>query len=54
MNTSWIEPTLKKLKECLDSETCPEHAQSGFGYKGDQPCEYYRLFEGMREHGLMN
>ena len=54
VNTSWIEPTLKKLKECLDSETCPEHAQTGFGYKGDQPCEYYRLFEGMREHGLMN
>ena len=54
VNTSWIEPTLRKLKECLDSETCPEHAQSGYGYKGDQPCEYYRLFEGMREHGLMN
>ena len=42
VNTSWIEPTLKKLKECLDSETCPEHAQTGFGYKGDQPCEYCR------------
>mgnify|MGYP001161093080 FL=1 len=54
VNTSWIEPTLKKLKECLDSETCPEHAQTGFGYKGDQPCEYLRLFDGMREHGLMN
>ena len=54
VNTSWIEPTLKKLKECLDSKTCPEHAQSGFGYKGDQPCEYLRLFDGMREHGLMN
>ena len=54
VNVSWIEPTLKKLKECLDSKTCPEHAQSGFGYKGDQPCEYLRLFDGMREHGLMN
>ena len=54
VNTSWIEPTLKKLKECLDSKTCPEHAQTGFGYKGDQPCEYLRLFDGMREHGLMN
>jgi len=54
VNTSWIDGVIYDLKKCLDSDTCPEHAQTGFGYKGDQPCEYLRLFDGMRENGLIN
>ena len=42
------------LNEDDSSDTCPEHAQTGFGYKGDQPCEYLKLFDGMRENGLIN
>ena len=53
VNTSWIEKALHDVKTCLESDTCPEHAQTGFGYKGDQPCEYLQLFDGMRENGLM-
>ena len=53
VNTSWIEKALHDVKTCLESDTCPEHAQTGFGYKGDQPCEYLQLFDGMRENGLI-
>ncbi|MDA9876450.1 hypothetical protein N9D27_01875 [Gammaproteobacteria bacterium] len=30
----------------------PEHAEIGFGPKGDKPCEYSVLFESMNEHNL--
>jgi len=53
VNTSWIEGVVHDLKKCLDSKTCPEHANEGFGPKGDKPCEYSKLFDGMREHDLM-
>ncbi len=32
---------------------CPPHANTGFGPKGDKPCEYSVLFKGMLEHDLL-
>lgn len=44
---SWVEGTIKDLKACLDSDECPEHAQTGYGPKGDKQCEYLTLLEGI-------
>ena len=46
-------PVILDLKDCLLQNNCPEHAQSGFGPKGDKQCEQAQLFEGMKEHGLI-
>ncbi len=52
-NDDWVANTIKKLKACLDSPHCPEHANSGFGPKGDKQCEYATLFDGIKEHNLI-
>jgi hypothetical protein len=50
---SWVNQAILDLKDCLLQNNCPEHAQSGFGPKGDKQCEQAQLFEGMKEHGLI-
>jgi hypothetical protein len=50
---SWVNQAILDLKDCLHQKNCPEHAQSGFGPKGDKQCEQAQLFEGMKEHGLI-
>ena len=45
--------TIVDLKNCLLQENCPEHAQSGFGPKGDKQCEYAELLDGMKKYGLI-
>lgn len=50
---SWVSNTLADLKSCLLQENCPDHSQSGYGPKGDKPCENFALFEGMRENNLI-
>ena len=52
-NDDWVGEAILKLKACLDSEQCPQHASSGFGPKGDKQCEYAELFDGMKEHKLI-
>ena len=42
---SWVEDVIKKISKCLRSSECPEHATTGFGPKGDKPCEYFVLLE---------
>ena len=42
----------KRIKECLHSEVCPEHATTGFGYKGDKQCENAETFEGMKANNI--
>ena len=49
---SWVEDTLYRIKECLHSEVCPEHAKTGFGYKGDKQCENAETFEGMKANNI--
>ena len=44
---SWVEKTILDLKKCLDSSECPPHAETGFGMKGDQRCEYATFLEGL-------
>ncbi|MEC9415802.1 MAG: PD-(D/E)XK nuclease family protein [Pseudomonadota bacterium] len=51
-NDNWVEERIMKLKECLESDICPGHAAEGFGPKGDKPCEYSVLFDGMKQHSL--
>ena len=46
-NASWVEKEIINLKECLEEKNCPEHAQTGYGKKGVDPCEYYTLFESL-------
>ena len=49
---SWVEQALIDSKACVLKTDCPEHAQTGFGPKGDKPCEYSSMFEGMKDNGL--
>ena len=51
-NDDWVEDILFKIKECFHSEVCPEHAKTGFGYKGDKQCENAETFEGMKANNL--
>ena len=51
-NSDWVEQSILDVKACLDSSDCPDHANSGFGPKGDKQCEYAQLFEQMQEHEL--
>ena len=51
-NSDWVEQTILDLKTCIDSSECPDHAETGFGPKGDKQCEYAELFEGMRSNNL--
>ena len=44
---SWVEQTILDLKACLESNTCPPHADTGYGPKGDQQCEYATFLEGL-------
>ena len=44
-NASWVEKEIINLKACLEGKSCPQHAQTGHGKKGVDPCEYYTLFE---------
>ena len=37
---SWVEGAIKQISKCLKSSDCPEHSLTGFGPKGDKPCEY--------------
>lgn len=46
-NDSWVEKEIINLKECLEEKNCPQHAQTGHGKKGADPCEYYTLFESL-------
>ena len=48
----WVEDTFYRIKECLHSEVCPEHATTGFGYKGDKQCENAETFEGMKANNI--
>lgn len=50
---SWVENIILKLRDCLHQDSCPNHADSGFGPKGDKQCEYAELFDGMQEHSLI-
>lgn len=47
-NDSWVEKEILNLKKCLEQKTCPEHAQSGHGPKGTDPCEYHTFFETLK------
>ena len=51
-NDDWVEDALFKIKECLHLENCPEHATTGFGYKGDKQCENAETFEGMKANNI--
>ena len=51
-NDDWVEDVLFKIKECFHSEVCPEHAKTGFGYKGDKQCENAVTFEGMKANNI--
>jgi hypothetical protein len=51
-NSDWVEQTILDVKACLDSPECPDHAETGFGPKGDKQCEYAELFDGMRLNNL--
>ena len=41
-----------EIKDVLHQKTCPKHATSGFGYKGDKECENAHLFKAMEDHYL--
>ena len=51
-NSDWVEQAILDVKACLDNPECPDHADSGFGPKGDKQCEYAELFDRMKEHNL--
>ena len=51
-SNGWVEDTFYRIKECLHSEVCPEHATTGFGYKGDKQCENAETFEGMKANNI--
>lgn len=44
-NHDWVEKEILNLKQCLEADQCPEHAQTGHGPKGIDPCEYHTFFE---------
>jgi len=49
---SWVEKKLFEIKESLHKTECPDHAKTGFGPKGDKPCEFSIMFEEMKESGI--
>ena len=49
---SWVEPALFDAKECILSSDCPPHSQTGFGSKGDKPCEFSFMFEGIKNKNI--
>jgi len=49
---SWVEETIKSVKTCLDSSSCPDHSQMGLGPKGDKPCEVSVLLQGIKDNNL--
>ena len=51
---SWVEQALIDAKACILETECPSHAQTGYGPKGNKPCEYSALFEAMKDNGLSN
>ena len=50
---SWVEQALIDAKDCILKTECPSHAQTGYGAKGDKPCEYSTLFEAMKDNSLI-
>ena len=46
-NHDWVEKEILNLKKCLEVDQCPEHAQTGHGPKGIDPCEYHTFFESL-------
>ena len=42
-NDDWVEPVLVDISRTLRLKSCPPHSKSGYGYKGDDPCEYERF-----------
>ena len=50
---SWVEQTILDLKACLNSDACPEHAKTGYGITGNDPCEYATFLEGLKENNLL-
>ena len=44
-NHDWVVKEILNLKQCLEADQCPEHAQTGHGPKGIDPCEYHTFFE---------
>ena len=44
---SWVEDVLIKISNCLRLEECPDHSLTGFGPKGDKPCEYKTFLDGV-------
>ena len=49
---SWVFDTLQKVKKCLEQKECPKHSISGFGPKGDLPCEYLTFLNGIKSNKL--
>ena len=47
-NDDWVENKIIELKDCLNSSVCPEHAKTGSGRSGSDPCEYYSFLESMK------
>ena len=50
---SWVEGKIMEVKKCLHEKSCPPHAESGYGPKGDKQCEYAALFNAMKENELI-
>ena len=42
-NDDWVEAVLVDINRTLKLKSCPPHSKSGYGYKGDEPCEYERF-----------
>tara|TARA_X000000950_G_scaffold282273_1_gene380779 strand:- start:3398 stop:4219 length:822 start_codon:yes stop_codon:yes gene_type:complete len=52
-DSSWVEETLIKAKECLLQEKCPKHAETGFGRSGQEPCHFNRMITDIFERDLL-
>ncbi len=48
-NSDWVEQVLLDISSTLKLKSCPPHSQSGYGYKGDEPCEYERFINQSKE-----
>jgi hypothetical protein len=46
-DSSWVEGKIEEIKKCLHQDKCPDHSQSGFGPKGDKPCEYFTFLDSL-------
>ena len=44
-DSSWVEETIMDLKNCLISDVMPDHAITGYGAKGDKPCQHGAFIE---------